>query len=124
MTKPPLGITARCHVTRVIDGDTLEVTLTIPAVIRLEGCWAAESRTLDLAEKKRGLAAKQHLSELTEDGLGTVHIPTQAARSVQDVMTLGRVLGRVWMDNQTTDLSTLQVINGFASTTKGGKCGG
>jgi endonuclease YncB( thermonuclease family) len=123
VTKPPLGITARAHVVRVIDGDTLELMLTIPMVVRLLDCWAPESRTLDLAEKKLGLAAKQHLSELTLDGLGTVHIPTGTAHSVQDVMTLGRVLGRVWMDGQTSDLSTLQVINGFAATHKTSKLG-
>jgi endonuclease YncB( thermonuclease family) len=123
MTKPPLGLTARATVIKVVDGDTIDVELHIRTRIRMLGCWAPESRTLDPAEKKLGLAAKAHLSELTADGNGTVFIPTEDAHSIADVMTLDRLLGRFWMDGQVTDISTEQVVNGFASSTKGGKLG-
>jgi endonuclease YncB( thermonuclease family) len=123
VNKPPLGITARCQIANVIDGDTLDVELRIPMRIRLLDCWAPESRTLNAEEKVKGLAAKEHLKELVRIGYGQVFIPTAAAHSIKDVMTLDRLLGKVWMDGQPIDLSAQQVANGHASTTKGGKLG-
>lgn len=120
MQRPPLGICARATADRCIDGDTLAVTLHIPVVIRLDGCWAAESRTKDAAEKKKGLAAKQNLSELTANESCHVFIPTGEAHSLADVFTFGRVVAKVWMDGQVNDLSTLQVLAGHATATKAG----
>lgn len=123
MTKPPLGISARCIVTNTVDGDTLDVELRIPARIRLLDCWAPESRTLDLAEKKLGIKAKQAMEQLTAGGHGQVFIPSGSAHSIKDIITLDRLLGRVWMDGNDFDLSTEQVAMGNASTTKNGKLG-
>lgn len=124
MNKPPLGIIARCSVVNVVDGDTLDIELRVPMRIRLLDCWAPESRTTDPVEKVKGLAAKKSLVELTEHRVhGQVFIPTAAASSVKDVLTLDRLLGRVWMDEQNIDLSTAQVVSGFASTTKDGRLG-
>ena len=123
MQKPPLGITARCRVARVLDGDTLDVELRIPARIRLLSCWASESRTKDAEQKLKGLAAKQHLKDLAANGLGRVFIPTEEARSMSDVLTLERLLGRVWLDGDEQDLSERQVAAGHAITTKGGPPG-
>jgi endonuclease YncB( thermonuclease family) len=124
MTKPPLGITARCKVLQVVDGDTLDIELRLPMRIRLLDCWCPESRTTDLEEKAKGLAAKKAMVELTVNRLyGQVFVPTAAAQSVSDVLTLNRLLGKVWMDGQDTDLSTSQVVQGYASSKKGGKLG-
>lgn len=124
MNKPPLGITARCSVVNVVDGDTLDIELRVPMRIRLLDCWAPESRTTDPVEKAKGLAAKKALVELTEHRVhGQVFIPTGTASSIKDVLTLDRLLGKVWMDGQNFDLSTAQVIEGYASTTKGGRLG-
>ena len=56
---------------RVIDGDTIDVTLDLgfdvklhKQRVRLAGIDTPESRTRDLAEKKLGLAAKERLKEL------------------------------------------------------------
>ena len=52
---------------RVVDGDTLDAIIdlgfdiTVHKRIRLAGINAPESRTRDLEEKKRGLAAKEAL---------------------------------------------------------------
>ena len=123
MNKPPLGITARCEVERVVDGDTLDIVLRIPMRIRLLDCWSPESRTLNEAEKVKGLAAKQRLCELVEGNHGQVFIPTSNATSIKDVLTLDRLLGKVWMDGQQVDLSTAQVVEGHASSRKGGQLG-
>lgn len=121
--RPQPGITARCVVTNVVDGDTVDVELRIPARVRLLDCWAPESRTKDADEKKLGLAAKQNMVVMADGRHGVVFIPTGAAHSVADVLTLDRILGLVWVDGEDDDLSTRQVEQGFASTVKGGKLG-
>ena len=123
MIRPHPGITARVDVLNVVDGDTLDVEVKIRARVRLLDCWAPESRTLDLEEKQRGLAAKARLKELTTTGSGIVFIPTEQAHSIADTLTSDRILGRVWMDGQDRDLSSQQVAEGHASTMKGGAAG-
>lgn len=63
---------AKC--VRVVDGDTIDAemdlgfNITIKKRIRLAGINAPESRTRDLEEKKLGLAAKDRLVELLDEG--------------------------------------------------------
>ena len=58
---------------RVVDGDTVAAMIDLgfdtwkKIRIRMHGINAPESRTRDLEEKKRGLAAKARLTELLED---------------------------------------------------------
>ena len=55
---------------RVVDGDTIDVTIDLgfkvwkKMRVRMEGINTPESRTRDLEEKKRGLAAKDRLVEI------------------------------------------------------------
>lgn len=123
MTRPPLGISARATIKNVVDGDTVDVELRIPARVRMVGAYAPESRTKDASEKVKGLAAKTHLTELAEGKHGQVFIDTSAARSLTDVLTLDRLVGTVWIDGMDVDLSTAQVMAGHASSTKGGGLG-
>ena len=57
-------------VTRVVDGDTVDALVDLgfdtwkKVRIRMVGLNAPESRTRDLEEKKKGLAAKDRLKEL------------------------------------------------------------
>ena len=57
-------------VDRVVDGDTIDVTIDLgfkvwkKMRVRMEGINTPESRTRDLQEKKRGLAAKDRLIEI------------------------------------------------------------
>ena len=57
-------------VDRVVDGDTIDVTIDLgfsvwkKMRVRMEGINTPESRTRDLEEKKRGLAAKDRLKEI------------------------------------------------------------
>ena len=63
----------RAKLRRVIDGDTVDVTVDLgfsimyDCRIRLKGINAPESRTKDLKEKVKGIAAKERLHELLED---------------------------------------------------------
>ena len=57
---------------RVVDGDTIDVTIDLgfsvwkKMRVRMEGINTPESRTRDLEEKKRGLAAKDRLKSILE----------------------------------------------------------
>ena len=59
-------------VNRVVDGDTVDVTIDLgfsvwkKIRVRMEGINTPESRTRDLEEKKRGLAAKDRLKNILE----------------------------------------------------------
>ena len=59
-------------VDRVVDGDTVDVTIDLgfsvwkKIRVRMEGINTPESRTRDLEEKKRGLAAKDRLKNILE----------------------------------------------------------
>ena len=59
-------------VDRVVDGDTVDVTIDLgfsvwkKIRVRMEGINTPESRTRDLEEKKRGLAAKNRLKNILE----------------------------------------------------------
>ena len=71
MSKKPEPYVYKATVERVVDGDTIDVTLDLGFDVRLHkqrcrlaGIDTPESRTRDLAEKKLGLAAKDRLIEL------------------------------------------------------------
>ena len=63
----------KATIRRVVDGDTVDVTLDLGfnilynSRIRLHGIDAPESRTRDLEEKARGLAAKERVKEATKE---------------------------------------------------------
>lgn len=98
-------------VDRVVDGDTIKCTIDLgfhtwkKITVRMEGINTPESRTRDLEEKERGLAAKARLKEILElnnnecilkvSGLGkfgralaTVHVSTLSPTSDESSITL------------------------------------
>jgi micrococcal nuclease len=71
MTNSPQPFVYHAILEKVVDGDTIDVTLDLGFDVRLykqrcrlAGIDTPESRTRDLAEKKLGLAAKDRLKEL------------------------------------------------------------
>lgn len=120
---PPRGFTVDGTIVRVIDGDTVVVRSHIEYQIRLLDCWAPESRTKDLAQKQRGLAAKARMQELADCQQCRVFMP--AAGTVADMITMGRILGRVWIlqdgSPTDTDLSSIMVSEGHATKEKESK---
>lgn len=117
--RPPIGVTTPGHVHRVIDGDTLVFMVrgTFPVRVRLLDCWAPESRTTDAHEKSLGLEAKAALAEF-EGRSGVLFIPTGQAAEVADLLTLGRVLGSVWIEDSERSLSQLMRTAGLCWATK------
>ena len=109
--QPPLGITARAYVKRVIDGDTVELEIRLPVRVRLLDCWAPELRD---AEGPESLAAL--LEKLPLGSKCVLHVPTKKARTVADVLTFGRVLGHVYRRGD--NVGAAMVAEGFATKTK------
>lgn len=113
---PALGMTLPGKVINIVDGDTLDVETSLVVRVRLRDCWSPESRTLDLEEKRRGLAAKANLKLIAEGKYCRVNIPM--SRFLTASMTLDRMLGSVWLDGESQDVSTQQVQSGFATREK------
>jgi len=113
---PDLGVTLPGRVVNVVDGDTLDVAVTMVVRVRLLDCWAPESRTKDAAEKQRGLAAKAALKALADGKPCRVSIPLTG--DLKQSLTLERVLARVWIDGDKVDLSEHQVKAGHATKEK------
>ncbi len=90
-----------CTVERVVDGDTIDVTLDLgfdilhKCRVRLYGIDTPESRTRDKDEKVRGKMAGAFLKEAIEDGEKVV-IQTKLKDSKGKY---GRVLGDVVVDD-------------------------
>ena len=82
---------------RVVDGDTIDATIDlgfdvfVKKRIRFAGINAPESRTRDLEEKDKGLAAKDRVKNILEENKDfTLHS--------EEVGKFGRVLGKIYLD--------------------------
>jgi len=102
---------------RVVDGDTVDALVDLgfdtwkKVRIRMMGMNAPESRTRDLEEKKKGLAAKDRLIELLSDG-------TFILQS-HGVGKYGRCLGTLWVED--IDVNKTLINEGHAVEYYGGK---
>lgn len=116
MPAPPLGLTARAIVTDVHDGDTIKVTLMLPVWVRFKDCWAPETRG---EQKERGEMVRDQLLKMLPVGSRVeVHVPTQEADALSDIMTFGRVVGEVWHPGEDESLSQQLVRMGLATKEK------
>lgn len=115
---PEPGIAVRVIIADVYDGDTVTVTWTQTARVRLLDCWAPEVRTTDAGEKLAGEAARDFLHDLAAGKSGVLHIPTAGARRIDDVLTMGRVLGNIWLDGDPLSLSEHMRDAGLATKEK------
>ena len=112
----------KATVDRVIDGDTIDVTLDLGfdisyrGRIRFQGINAPESRTRDAVEKQAGLAAKRYVEDWTKGLENRVIIQT----SLDDRGKFGRILGRI-LNDQGECLNDEMVSLGHAKPYDGGK---
>jgi endonuclease YncB( thermonuclease family) len=114
---PAIGLAIPCQIVEVYDGDTLTVRVQADLRVRLVDCWAPEIRTKDETEKVRGLAARDHLKTLAPvNSPAVLSIDLNEVDRLDDLLTLGRVLGKVSVDGK--DLSTQQVAAGHAKEQK------
>ena len=101
-------------VTRVVDGDTMDVTLDLGFDIlynnriRFFGINTPESRTRDLVEKKNGLAAKDRVKELCPVGSSVIIKTTKDGRG-----KYGRILGEIFV-KEVEGLPTMEKTAGYS----------
>ena len=113
---PATGVTVKGKCIAVVDGDTVDIEVMKIVRVRLLDCWAPEVRTPNLAEKAKGIKAKEHMTSLAHGKGVILHIPTSTR--VADALTLNRVLGRVWVDGSDLDVSAIMVRDGHATVSK------
>ena len=121
MAKKPASFEYNATLVRVLDGDTIDAyidlgfDLKIKKRIRYMGIDTWESRTRDLEEKKKGLAAKARNKELLESG--TFKIVSNGKGK------FGRVLGEVFVetDNGLQSVNQILIDEGHAYEYDGGK---
>jgi micrococcal nuclease len=110
----------KATIRRVVDGDTVDVTLDLGFDIlynnriRLLGIDAPESRTRDLEEKALGLAAKDRVKELCPVGSTVILRTTKDGKG-----KFGRILGEIFVEGQS--VNKLLVEEGHAVEYFGGK---
>ena len=97
-------------VTKVVDGDTIDVIIDIgfdilyKSRVRLFGIDTPESRTRNLDEKKRGLLAKEYLKEALKNG------KKLSVKTYKDYETgkFGRILGDIWVDGKSINAQMIK----------------
>ena len=100
---------------RVVDGDTADAMIDlgfntwVKKRIRFKGVDAWESRTRNLEEKKKGLAAKAFVKDLLENSDGG-----KFAIKSHGVGKYGRVLGELFVKGYETSVNQLLKENGHA----------
>ncbi len=106
-----------CQITRVHDGDTLSVRISINANVRLKDCWAPE------LSEPGGTEAREQLKRWANGEQAVLSIPLSEATNLGDLFSFGRVIGDVHVVNQIAPLAKLMVEQKLASTKRGGKLG-
>jgi len=102
---------------RVVDGDTVDALVDLgfdtwkKVRIRMQGMNAPESRTRDLEEKAKGIAAKIRLEELLDSG--------KFVLQSMGVGKYGRCLGILYVDD--VNINKTLITEGHATEYYGGK---
>ena len=100
----------------VVDGDTIDVLIDLgfdilfASRVRLAGIDTPESRTKDLNEKALGLEAKEYLKKQLKDAKSVI-IKTEKMDSSEKY---GRILGWIYVDNNTVSLNDQMIEDGYA----------
>jgi endonuclease YncB( thermonuclease family) len=124
---PELGWTTDGRVSRVLDGDTIEVEVTRKFVVRLRNCWAPEMESKAvLADWRRdwkrpegsGYASYCHLGKLADGMQVRLHVIGSPDGDFRDSTSMGRVIGDVYLLKDGTNLAEAQVAAGHATRSK------
>lgn len=120
---PEPSWTTRGEVIAVHDGDTLTIRVTRDIRVRLLDAWAPETKVDNrlpesqrAAEKAAGIKSRDALTALALGKPVILQVPT--SEDLLRSTTMGRVLGRVWLEGDDESLSEKQVRNGNATKEK------
>ena len=117
----------RAKLDRVVDGDTIDAMIDVgfdiwvKKRIRYKGIDTWESRTRDLEEKKKGLAAKERNKELLEKVSSK---PGYFRLKSYGVGKYGRVLGEIFIQDNNGEqynINKTLITEGHAYVYEGGK---
>lgn len=106
---------------RVVDGDTIDALVDLGfdtwkrVRIRMHGINSPESRTRDLEEKEKGLAAKKYLQDILESNGGVFILVSHG------VGKYGRCLGEIYLTEDSDSINNLLISEGHAKEYYGGK---
>ena len=115
MAKKPASFEYNGTLVKVLDGDTIDCyidlgfDLKIKKRIRYMGIDTWESRTRDLAEKEKGLAAKAYVKDLLENSDDGKFSIISHGRG-----KYGRVLGEIFVKGHEKSVNELLKENGHA----------
>ena len=113
----------RAKLDRVVDGDTVDALIDVgfdiwvKKRIRYMGIDAWESRTRDLEEKKKGLAAKARNKQLLEE---ISNKPGYFRIKSHGVGKYGRLLGWLYVGDAEVSLNEQMIEEGYAWAYDGG----
>ena len=108
-------------VIRVVDGDTIDAMVDLGFTtfkkvrIRMHGINAPESRTRDLVEKEKGLAAKARLIEMLEESNNEFKLISHG------VGKYGRCLGEIFLKGHANSINKQLIWEGHGTEYYGGK---
>ena len=108
-------------VIRVVDGDTIDAMVDLGFTtfkkvrIRMHGINAPESRTRDLVEKEKGLAAKARLIEMLEESDNEFRLVSHG------VGKFGRCLGEIYLKGHANSVNKQLIWEGHGTEYFGGK---
>ena len=103
----------KAKVTKVVDGDTMDLAIDLGfdiwynSRVRFVGINTPESRTRDLEEKKRGLAAKDRVLELCPIGADVTLKTSKDGKG-----KFGRILGEIYVEGILQSVNQLLVEEG------------
>ena len=107
-------------VTRVIDGDTIDVDIQLGFYVilskqrvRLYGIDTPESRTRDKEEKIRGLLSKDYLKD-------NCYVGSTIKLKSKEKGKFGRILGVIYKDGDSISMNQRMIEEGFAVPYTGG----
>ena len=112
--------TYNAKVEKVVDGDTIDALVDLGfdtwkrVRIRLYKINAPESRTRDLEEKARGLAAKARLKEVLKNNKNEFILVSHG------VGKYGRCLGEIFLEPENDSVNNLLIAEGHAKEYYGG----
>ncbi len=114
-SQPQEGICLKAAIDRVIDGDTVEATISFNVKIRLIGVNAPEKKQPGWVKFKDRLAALLCQPHKDVDEV-VVFVPNNKPVTLLDVVTFDRILGEIWLDGKNLNAILESEIKEFKST--------
>ena len=114
------------EINRVVDGDTIDVTIDLgfdlykKERVRVAGIDTPEKRTRDLEEKALGLDATDYLKKKLEDTIAGDEELTIRTELKGGMGKYGRLLGLLYINEETVSLNEQMITEGYAHAYDGG----